>query len=193
VIIAIDGPAAAGKGTLAKALAQRLGFHFLDTGLLYRMVGFAMLQGAEDPVAVAQTLAPETFDPTDLRNEIVAKAASEVAAIPAVRAALLDFQRNFAKQKPGSVLDGRDIGTVICPDADYKFYITASVATRAARRHQELRDQGISLAEVTADIEARDRRDAAQSAPALDAVIIDTSDLSPAECLARVLSIIKTP
>jgi CMP/dCMP kinase len=191
VIIAVDGPSAAGKGTLARALAKHYGLHFLDTGSLYRMVGLAVLRGASDPVDAARKLNPSDFNDADLRDEKVAQAASKVAAIPAVRAALLDFQRNFAQQKPGAVLDGRDIGTVICPDADYKFYITASVAARAARRFHELQHTGVSLAEITSDIEARDKRDAAQSVPAADAIVIDNSNLSAAECLEKALSVVQ--
>lgn len=183
MIIAIDGPAAAGKGTLAKALATHLGYHFLDTGSLYRMVGLAVLRGENDPVAAARNLNAKLYHDADLRSEEVAGAASKVAAIPEVRAALVQFQRDFANQKPGAVLDGRDIGTVICPNADYKFYITASVEARAARRFQDLRDTGVTLASITADIIARDTRDAAQSVPAVDAVVIDTSEMSAEECL----------
>jgi CMP/dCMP kinase len=190
MIIAIDGPAAAGKGTLARALAAHLGYHFLDTGTLYRMVGLAVLRGALDPVTAARSLDPTVFDDADLRSEEVAGAASKVAAIPEVRAALVDFQRSFANQKPGAVLDGRDIGTVICPNADFKFYITASVEARAARRFQDLRDTGVTRASITADIIARDTRDAAQSAPAVDAILIDTSEMSAEACLRKVLSIL---
>jgi CMP/dCMP kinase len=190
VIIAVDGPSAAGKGTLARALAKHYGLHFLDTGSLYRMVGLAVLRGGGDPVAAARSLNPADFNDDELRDEKVAQAASKVAAIPEVRAALLQLQRDFAKKKPGAVLDGRDIGTVICPDADYKFYITASVAARAARRFHELQHTGVSLGEITADIEARDKRDAARSIPAADAVVIDNSNLSAAECLEKALSVI---
>ena len=188
MIIAIDGPSAAGKGTLAKALARHFGLQFLDTGALYRRVGLAVLKGAGDPVIVARNLDGAPFDDAALRSEAVAQAASKVATIPEVRRALLDYQRNFAKQQPGAVLDGRDIGTVICPDADHKFYITASVETRAARRFQELAASGVTLAQVTADITARDARDAAQSFPAPDAVVIDTSALTAEACLAMVIA-----
>jgi CMP/dCMP kinase len=189
VIIAVDGPSAAGKGTLARALAKHYGLHFLDTGSLYRMVGLAVLRSGGDPVVAARSLNPADFNDAELRDEKVAQAASKVAALPEVRTALLDFQRNFAQQKPGAVLDGRDIGTVICPSADYKFYITAAVAARAARRFNELQHTGVTLAEITADIEARDKRDAARSVPAADAIVIDNSHLSAAECLKKVLSL----
>jgi cytidylate kinase len=191
MIIAVDGPSAAGKGTLARGLAKHFDFHFLDTGSLYRMVGLAVLRRGVDAVEAAKNLNPADFNDADLRDEKVAQAASRVAAIPEVRTALLDFQRNFAKRKPGAVLDGRDIGTVICPDADYKFYITASVAARAARRFHELQHTGVSLADITADIEARDKRDAVRSVPAADAVVIDNSNLSAAECLEKVLGVIR--
>jgi CMP/dCMP kinase len=191
MIIAIDGPAAAGKGTLAKALAKHLGYHFLDTGSLYRMVGLAVLQGATDPVAAARNLDPMAYHDAELRSEEVAGAASKVAAIPEVRSALVQFQRDFANQKPGAVLDGRDIGTVISPNADFKFYITASVEARAARRFKDLDASGVTLKSITADITARDKRDAAQSVSASDAVVIDTSALSAAQCFEKVLSFLK--
>ncbi len=191
MIIAIDGPAAAGKGTLAKALAKHLGYHFLDTGSLYRMVGLAVLRGATDPVAAARNLDPTAYQDAELRSEEVAGAASKVAAIPEVRSALVKFQRDFAAQKPGAVLDGRDIGTVICPNAGFKFYITASVEARAARRFQDLRDTGVTRASITADIIARDQRDAAQSAPAVDAIVIDTSEMSAEECLGTAIALLK--
>ena len=190
MIIAIDGPAAAGKGTLAKALAAHLGYHFLDTGTLYRMVGLVMLRGAGDPITAARNLDPSTFNDADLRSEEVAGAASKVASIPEVRAALVQFQRDFARRKPGAVLDGRDIGTVICPHADFKFYITASVEARARRRFQDLRDAGVSLENIKADIITRDTRDAKQSAPAVDAIVIDTSEISAQECLDRVIALL---
>jgi CMP/dCMP kinase len=191
MIIAVDGPSAAGKGTLAKALAKHFGLHFLDTGALYRMVGLSVLRGDIDPVAAARNLNPEQFDDAELRDEKVAKAASQVATIPDVRKALLDFQREFARKKPGAVLDGRDIGTVICPKADFKFYVTASVQARAARRFQELRATAVTLEEITDDIRARDERDAKQSQPADDAIIIDTSELTAAECLSEVIKVIE--
>ncbi len=181
--IAIDGPAAAGKGTISKAVAARLGFAHLDTGLLYRAVGAKTLTGT-DPIVAAQSLQPEDLDGTDLRTPGVAQAASKVAVIPEVRAALVDFQRAFARRAGGAVLDGRDIGTVICPDADVKLFVTASAEVRAERRYQELADKGMDVTrdEVLADVKARDDRDMnraeAPLKPAMDAVLIDTSDLS---------------
>lgn len=191
MIIAIDGPSAAGKGTLARGVAKHLGYHFLDTGALYRMVGFRVLRGASDPVAAARTLNPAEFDDGDLRDEKVAQAASKVAAIPGVRAALLNFQREFAQKKPGTVLDGRDIGTVICPHADFKFYVTASVQARAERRFRELEETGVSLENVTEDIKTRDERDAKNNVPAEDAILIDSSELTAEECLHEVIKVIQ--
>jgi cytidylate kinase len=143
MIVAVDGPAAAGKGTIARALARHFGFHFLDTGLLYRMVGKAVLDAGHDPddrvaaIAAARQLKPGSHAENDLRGETVGQAASIVAVIPEVRAALLDHQRQFAGRPPGAVLDGRDIGTVVCPDADVKIYVTASPEVRATRRQRE--------------------------------------------------------
>ena len=167
MIIAVDGPSAAGKGTLARGIAQHLGYHFLDTGALYRMVGLQMLRTQTDfadtpkTAEFARNLNVDDFEDHELRSEVVGSAASKVAVIPEVRSALLKFQRDFARRLPGAVLDGRDIGTVICPDADVKFYITASVSTRAARRFKELRGLGVNttLEAVTDDIIARDARD----------------------------------
>jgi cytidylate kinase len=181
--VAIDGPAAAGKGTIARAVADHFGFAYLDTGLLYRAVGQRMLDG-EDPVSAAEALRAEDLDHPDLRGAEAAQAASKVAAIPEVRAALLDFQRAFSRRLGGAVLDGRDIGTVICPEAEAKLYITASDETRAARRHKELVANGreIGFDEVLAELRERDARDSARATaplkPAEDAVMIDTSDMS---------------
>lgn len=190
MIIAIDGPSAAGKGTLARAVAKHLGYHFLDTGSLYRMVGLSVLRGATDPAAAARNLNPAEFKDFDLRDEKVAQAASKVASIPEVRQALLEFQRSFAQKKPGAVLDGRDIGTVICPDADFKFYVTASVQARAARRFKELEANGVGLEQVTEDMKSRDERDSKQSQPAEDAILIDTSELDADEVLREVIKVI---
>ena len=191
MIIAIDGPSAAGKGTLARGVAKHFGWHFLDTGSLYRMVGLQVLRGAADPVTAAQSLNPAEFNDAELRDEKVAQAASKVAAIADVRKALLDFQRAFALKKPGAVLDGRDIGTVICPKADFKFYVTASVQARAARRFKELESSGATLEEITEDIKSRDERDAKQSQPAEDAILIDTSELEADEVFREVIKVIK--
>ncbi len=166
VIIAIDGPAASGKGTIAKRLATHYGFRHLDSGLLYRGVGMAvMVEGKLDDraaaVAAAQAYDPARFPEDDLKSDEVAKAASIVAAIPEVRAALIALQRNFAASKPGAVIDGRDIGTVIAPDAEVKIYVTATPEERARRRILELRGRGeaVDEAAVLADIRARDDRD----------------------------------
>ena len=202
MIIAVDGPSAAGKGTIARAIAAKLGYHFLDTGSLYRMVGLAMLQGgvAVDDVAaavkIAKALDPSSVKDSDLRNEQVAAMASQVAVIPEVRKALLDFQRDFAKRQPGAVLDGRDIGTVVCPDADLKFFVTAATDERARRRHAELRSLGhtVDYDAVLEDVMARDERDATRkTAPttmAEDAIMIDTSLLDRDEVLAAVMDVV---
>lgn len=181
--VAIDGPAAAGKGTISKAVAAHFDLAHLDTGLLYRAVGARMLLG-EDPITAAQTLVAGDLDNPDLRTAEVAQAASRVAVIPEVRAALLDFQRAFARRSGGAVLDGRDIGTVICPRAEAKLFVTASAEVRAQRRLAELTEGGFQtdFDTVLADVQARDDRDMnradAPLRPAEDAVILDTSDLS---------------
>lgn len=186
--IAIDGPAASGKGTIARALADRFGFHHLDTGLLYRAVG--ALGG--DPVAAAQALSPADLARPDLRTAEAGQAASRVAVIPEVRAALVDFQRRFAAQPPGAILDGRDIGTVICPDAAVKLYVVAGDETRAARRAAEL---GADPAEMLAQIRERDARDAARDTAPLraapDAVVLDTTAMSIAEAVAAAIDIVR--
>ena len=169
--IAIDGPAASGKGTIARALAARLGYRYLDTGLLYRAVGRKTLEGMA-PLAAAEALtAADVADADALRAPDVAQAASRVAAMPEVRNALMDFQRAFARRMGGAVLDGRDIGTVICPDAEVKLFVTATDAVRAARRHAELVGKGheVTLADVAADLAERDRRDAARATAPLAA------------------------
>ncbi len=203
MIIAIDGPAGAGKGTLAKTLAVHLGYPHLDTGALYRATALAVLRAGgdpEDPDAAeraARSLDTAILDSPDLRTAEVGAASSKVAAIPAVRAALLDFQRDFARRPPGAVLDGRDVGTVVTPDAEVKLFVTASAEVRARRRHQELLDRGEAsiYARVLAEIEARDARDAGRAdAPmrkADDAEEIDTSDLTPSEVFERALSAIE--
>ncbi|MDA5095521.1 (d)CMP kinase [Aliiroseovarius sp. KMU-50] len=187
--VAIDGPAAAGKGTISKAVAAHFGFAHLDTGLLYRAVGAKVLAGG-DPVVAAKALTPADME-GDLRTPEVAQAASRVAVLPDVRAALVAFQRSFAVQDGGAVLDGRDIGTVICPEAQVKLFVTASADVRAERRFLELSEKGLSdtREQVLADVVARDKRDSERAEaplkPAADAVIIDTSDLSIAEAVAR--------
>ena len=205
IVVAIDGPAAAGKGTLARRLAEAFNLAYLDTGSLYRATGVATLRAGGDPaleadaVKSAQSLDLTKFSPLDLRTEQAGSAASQVAFIPAVRAALLDFQRNFAKNPPpgengpkaGAVLDGRDIGTVVCPNADAKLFVTASLEARVQRRVKELRDKGESYIEarVRADMEARDARDKDRSVaplvPAQDAWILDTTALSADEAFAQ--------
>ena len=194
--IAIDGPAAAGKGTVSKAVAAHFGFAHLDTGLLYRAVGRKTLDGIA-PIEAAKALQPEDLQADDLRTPEVAQAASKVAVIGEVRSALVDFQRAFARRSGGSVLDGRDIGTVICPDAEAKLFVTASAEVRAERRYLELVGNGldISRAEVLADVKERDARDMERAEaplkPAEDAVVIDTSDLSIEDAVARAISVVK--
>lgn len=183
-VIAIDGPAAAGKGTLARRIAVTLGLPYLDTGLLYRAVGRLVLEQGGDPAdhraaeTAARALRPTDLQRSDLRGPQADAAAASVAAIPAVRSALLDFQRGFATDQ-GAVLDGRDIGTVIFPDASVKLYVTASLAERARRRWRELQAKGISadFATVEADMLARDTRDAPNMRRAADAVLLDTTNL----------------
>jgi len=194
--VAIDGPAAAGKGTISKAVAAHFGFAHLDTGLLYRAVGAKVLAGA-DPIIAAQTLNPSDLEDEELRTHAVAQAASEVAVNAAVRAALIAFQRDFAKRDGGAVLDGRDIGTVICPDARAKLFVTASAQCRADRRFKELRTRGndITAQQVLADVIARDERDAnraeAPMAAAEDAVLLDTSDLSIDAAIAQAIVLVQ--
>ncbi|WP_439154813.1 (d)CMP kinase [Yoonia sp.] len=194
-VVAIDGPAAAGKGTISRAVAERFGLAHLDTGLLYRAVGAKVLAGG-DPVDVARALDPVDLENDDLRTPAVAQAASEVAVIPQVRRALVDFQRAFACRAGGAVLDGRDIGTVICPDADAKLFITASPECRAARRHKELMDRGMdhTFENVLADVRARDARDSDRATapliPASDAVQIDTSDLTIDAAVAQAVAVV---
>jgi cytidylate kinase len=199
MIIAVDGPAAAGKGTLARALARHFGYHFLDTGALYRMVALAALRKGIDPAdagataGLAAALDPASYDDAELRTENVAGAASIVATHPGVRTALLGLQRGFAARSPGAVLDGRDIGTVVCPDADVKLFVTASPEVRAGRRRLELAAHGESPAFETVldEIRARDARDASRAhaplVPAADAVVIDTSGMSVDEAVAAAI------
>lgn len=187
-VIAIDGPAASGKGTIARALASHFGFHHLDTGLLYRATG---ARGG-DPVTAARSLGPADLARDDLRSAEAGQAASRIAAIPAVRAALVEFQHRFAAQEPGAVLDGRDIGTVICPEAQVKLYVVASDEVRAARRAAEL---GADTAQMLAELRERDRRDSQRAAaplrPAPDAVLIDTSNLDIEEAIAAAIAAVE--
>lgn len=181
--VAIDGPAAAGKGTISRAVAARFGFAHLDTGALYRAVGVKALAEGIEPEQAAQSLAPSDLARDDLRTQDAGQAASRVAAIPAVRAALADFQRRFARRPGGAVLDGRDIGTVICPEAEVKLYVTAAPEVRAQRRWLELGgDAAAGLSEVLAALRERDARDMGRAdaplKPAADALVIDTSHLS---------------
>ena len=186
--IAIDGPAAAGKGTVSRGLAQRFGFAHLDTGLLYRAVARRMLDGTPPEIAAA-TLRLRDIARADLRTPEVSAKASEVAAMPGVRAALTAFQRDFARRDGGAVLDGRDIGTVICPEAEVKLFVTASPEVRAHRRWLELTEAGhkVTEADVLADVKARDTRDSERAdAPlraAPDALELDTTTLEIAEAL----------
>lgn len=192
--IAIDGPAAAGKGTIGRALAERFGLAHLDTGLLYRATARRVLDGIS-PEEAARTLGVADLERDDLRSADVGQQASQVAALPEVRAALLDFQRAFAQRAGGAVLDGRDIGTVICPDAQVKLFVTATDDIRAERRHAELSAKGstLSIEEVLADLRARDARDAARAdAPMIaadDAVVLDTSLLSVSEAIQKAADI----
>lgn len=206
MIIAIDGPAAAGKGTLARRLADHLGLAYLDTGLLYRAVGLAVLAGGGDPLnaddaaIAARRLTPEALANPELRSERAGDAASKVASIPSVRAVLLDFQRNFAAHPPkgakGAVLDGRDIGTVVCPKASHKLFVTASLDKRAQRRLKELQARGVAAIHETVlqDMRDRDERDSLRSVaplvPAEDAFVLDTSELDADQAFAAALSFI---
>jgi CMP/dCMP kinase len=190
--IAVDGPAAAGKGTISKAVAARFGYAHLDTGLLYRVVGAKTLTGI-DPIKAALALQADDLRAENLRTPDVAQAASKVAVIAEVRAALVDFQRAFARRAGGAVLDGRDIGTVICPQAEVKLYVTASAEIRARRRWLEMTEAGIDLTfdEVLADVRARDDRDMnrvqAPLKPAEDAVQIDTSELAIEDAISAAI------
>lgn len=198
LIIAIDGPAAAGKGTLAKRLAAHYGLPHLDTGLLYRATGRRVLDAGGDPTdpataeAAARALVPTDFDRTDLRGPDADAAAAAVASLPAVRAALLDFQRNFGRDH-GAVLDGRDIGTIVFPEARAKLFVTASAEARGQRRWLELRSRGATadLAAVTAQVRLRDQQDrdrtAAPLVAAADAMLLDTTELDADATFAHAL------
>jgi cytidylate kinase len=194
--VAIDGPAAAGKGTISKAVAAHFRFAHLDTGLLYRAVGAKTLDGA-DPVQAARNLDPVDLENARLRTPDVAQAASRVAVLPDVRAALTDFQRSFARRPGGAVLDGRDIGTVICPEAEVKLFVTASAEVRARRRYDELLAKGheVTLEDVLADVQSRDARDSDRATapliPAEGAVVLDTSELSIDEAVATAIAAVQ--
>lgn len=185
--VAIDGPAAAGKGTISRAVAGRFGFRHLDTGLLYRAVG---VKGG-DPARAARDLTPKDLERDDLRTLEAGQAASQVAVLPEVRAALVAFQRRFARSEGGAVLDGRDIGTVICPEAEVKLYITASPEVRANRRWLEV---GGDEARVLAEVKERDARDMGRAdaplRPAADAVLIDTSAMGIDEAVAAAIAVV---
>ncbi len=215
MIVAIDGPAAAGKGTLARNVAKYFGFAYLDTGSLYRAVGLTVLNQGGDPAdeKIAAKVAEEfevkdifaIMNNPDIRNERAGSAASKVSAIPAVRKALFDFQRNFAEnpilengqKAQGSVLDGRDIGTVVCPDANVKLFVTASTEVRAQRRYLEQKEKGldVTLEATIEDMKIRDERDSSRSAaplkPAADAVILDTSEMSIDEVFDMAVQLVK--
>jgi cytidylate kinase len=202
LVVAVDGPAAAGKGTRARRLAAALGLPYLDTGLLYRAVGRRVLDAGmapADPIAAeaaARAVVPADLARTDLRGPEADQASSLVAKVPGVRAALLEFQRSFASQ--GAVLDGRDIGTVVIPDAQVKLFVTADSAARARRRWLELQGRGVaaSLAQVEAELRARDAQDAerrtAPLAKASDAIVMDTTTLDPDAAFALGMEIVRS-
>ncbi|MBI05311.1 MAG: cytidylate kinase [Pelagibacteraceae bacterium] len=209
VVIAVDGPAASGKGTLSRRLARELGYAYLDTGLLYRAIGLSLITSGKDPedkLAAEQTaraidIVKLDFDDPVLRQEAVGQAAGVIAVNPDVRVALVSLQRDFAAAPPngapGAILDGRDIGTFICPNADYKFFIDASVETRAARRVKELQEKGDPSipSRVLQDMKERDHRDRTRSvaplAPAADASVIDTTNLNADAAFALAMSFIR--
>ncbi len=202
MIIAVDGPTASGKGTIARALAAHYGLPHLDTGLLYRAVGRQVFLDGGDPDDPGDALAACTFpdallaDP-ELRSETTGGLASRVSVHAAVREALYERQRSFALQPGGAVLDGRDIGTVIAPDADVKLYVTASVEARALRRWKEMQERGKDspLATIEADLRRRDERDSTRAEAPLraaeDAVVLDTSNLGPAEAVAAAIALVE--
>ena len=202
MIIAVDGPAASGKGTIARALARHYGLPHLDTGLLYRAVALTVLRNELDPTKEADAVASCDFDSgllddPELRSDGIGQAASIVSAHPLVRAALLQRQRRFAHQPGGAVLDGRDIGTVIAPEAEVKLFVKATPMIRARRRHEELKRAGSTLTydRVLADIRARDARDSARSIAPLvqapDAALLDTSFLSIEAAVQRAIALVE--
>lgn len=198
--VAIDGPAAAGKGTISRAVAKAFGFKHMDTGLLYRAVGKKMIEqgeGTDSALGLARSLQSEDLLRDDLRTAEVAEAASVVAAISEVRAALMEFQKSFARRDGGAVLDGRDIGTVICPKAEVKIFVTASPEIRAERRYRELTEKGakLSYAQVLSNVQERDQRDASRDAAPMraadDALLLDTTKLSIDAAVAEALALIQ--
>jgi len=201
-VIAVDGPAASGKGTIARALAEHFGLPFMDTGLLYRAVALNLWRWGGDPgnefeaLRACDELNLDAGDP-ELRSEPVSKIASSISAYPGVRAALLERQQSFARQPAGAVLDGRDIGTVIAPEADAKLFVTATAKVRAGRRMKELEERGMHSAyeDVLADIRSRDERDShrevAPLVPAKDAILLDTSNLTIEEAIAEAIRLIE--
>ena len=203
MIIAVDGPVAAGKGTLARRIASKYGLVYLDTGALYRAVGLLVLRRGQDPNdreaarEAARTVSEISLEDPELRKEETGNAASVVAANQEVRGALLEYQRNVAKQRPGAVLDGRDIGTVVCPEAEVKLFVTASAEIRAKRRFEELKAKGedVSLEDVLADLKERDTRDQGRSSAPLvqaeDAHLLDTTKLDIEAALAAACRIIE--
>lgn len=204
LVIAIDGPAASGKGTVAKRLARHLSIAYLDTGSIYRAIGYNILQEGHNPedkkvaIQAAKDLSPGDLKTEHLYDEGVGAAASIISAIPRVRELLVQFQRDFSKNPEGAVLDGRDIGTVICPNADFKFYITADINARANRRFKQLQSKGnpVIYDDVLQDLQKRDERDSKRTVaplkPAEDAIYIDTTDMNEDEVFAKILAFVES-
>ena len=202
MIVAVDGPAASGKGTIARALAEHFGLPHMDTGLLYRATALNLLETGGDPesefaAARATDISQIRFDDPELKSETVGGLASRISAYPLVREALLERQRRFARQEGGAVLDGRDIGTVIAPDAEVKLFVTATSEIRAERRFAELRRAGLAvhLPDVLADIRARDERDSGRAAAPLmmadDAILLDTSEMNLEQAIAAAIGLVE--